>query len=131
MHQFLKLTLYYWHFIKHFAKIAAFLSNLLKKINKALRKKKFQLMMWNVRCESVFQLLKKLIILHSMLLQLRRKKSYKIEFNMSEWVIDCVLMQLDFNKKLHFITYDNYKLIEAKLNYSVHEKKLLIIKHIL
>ena len=41
MCQFLRLTLYYWCFIKHFAKIAAFLLNLLKKTDKALKKRKF------------------------------------------------------------------------------------------
>ena len=84
-----------------------------------------------MRCEFVFQLLKKLIILHSVLLQSRRKKLYKIEFNMLKWVIDCTLIQLNFNKKLYFIIYDNCKLIKVELNYSVHEKKLLIIKHML
>ena len=131
MCQFLKLMLYYWCFIKHFAKIVVFLSNLLKKTDKALKKRKFQLMMWNVKCESVFQLLKKSMISHLMLLQLKRKKLYKIKFNTSKWVIDCVLMQLNFDEKLHSIAYDSCKLIEAELNYSVHKKKLLIIKHML
>ena len=107
------------------------LSNLLKKTDKALRKRKFQSMMWNVKCESAFQLLKKSMISHSMLLQSRRKKSYRIEFNTSEWVISCALMQLNLNEKLHSIAYDDCKLTEAELNYSVHEKKLLVIKHVL
>ena len=107
------------------------LLNLLKKTNKTLRKRKFQLMMWNMRCESVFQLLKKSIISHSVLLQSRRKKSYRIKSDISEWVIDCVLIQLDLNKKLHSIAYNSHKLIETELNYSVHKKKLLIIKHML
>ena len=131
MCQFLKLTSYYQHFIRHFAKIAASLSNLLKKINKALRKKKFQLMIWNAECESAFQLLKKSMISHSVLLQSRRKKLYRIKFNTSEWVINCLLIQLDLNEKLHFITYDSHKLTKAKLNYFVHKKKLLVIKHTL
>ena len=88
-------------------------------------------MMWNVKCESAFQLLKKSMILHLMLLQSRKKKSYRIEFNVSEWIIDYVLMQLDLNEKLHFIAYNSCKLTEAELNYSVHEKKLLVIKHVL
>ena len=88
-------------------------------------------MMWNAECESAFQLLKKSIILHLVLLQSRRKKLYRIKFNILKWIIDCALMQLDFNKKLHSIAYDNCKFTEAELNYFVHEKKLLIIKHIL
>ena len=88
-------------------------------------------MMWNVRCESAFQLLKKSMISHSVLLQLRRKKLYKIESDISEWVVNCALMQLNLNEKLHSIAYDSHKLTEAELNYFVHEKKLLIIKHTL
>ena len=42
-----------------------------------------------------------------------------------------MLMQFNFDEKLHFIVYDDCKLTKAKLNYSVHEKKLLIIKHVL
>ena len=68
IHQFLRLMLYYWCFIKHFAKIVASLSDLLKKTDKALRKRKFQSVMWNVECEFAFQLLKKSMISHSMLL---------------------------------------------------------------
>ena len=131
MYQFLKLMLYYWCFIKHFVKIVTFLLNLLKKTNKALKKRKFQSMMWNMKCESAFQLLKKSMILHSVLLQSRRKKLYKIESDTLKWVIDCVLMQLDLDEKFYFIIYDDCKLTAAKLNYSVHKKKLLIIKHML
>ena len=41
MCQFLKLMLYYWYFIKHFAKIVMSLLNLLKKTNETLKKKSF------------------------------------------------------------------------------------------
>jgi hypothetical protein len=40
-------------------------------------------------------------------------------------------MQLNLNKKLYFIIFNNRKLTEAKLNYLIHKKKLLAIKHML
>ncbi len=40
-------------------------------------------------------------------------------------------MQNEMNEKLHLVIYDNQKLQGAELNYSVYEKKLLIIKHAL
>ncbi len=35
------------------------------------------------------------------------------------------------NEKLYLIIYDDQKLQDVKLNYSVYKKKLLIIKHAL
>ena len=88
-------------------------------------------MMWNAKCESVFQLLKKSMILYLILLQSRRKKLYRIEFDTLKWIINCALMQINLDEKLYSITYNSCKLIEAELNYFVYKQKLLIIKHIL
>ncbi len=40
-------------------------------------------------------------------------------------------MQNEMNRKLHSVIYDDWKLQDAELNYSVYKKKLLIIKHAL
>ncbi len=40
-------------------------------------------------------------------------------------------MQNEMNKKFHSVIYDDWKLQDAELNYSVYKKKLLIIKHAL
>jgi len=40
-------------------------------------------------------------------------------------------MQNEMNKKLHLVIYDDWKLQDAELNYSVYKKKLLIIKYAL
>ncbi len=40
-------------------------------------------------------------------------------------------MQNETDKKLYLIIYDDYKLQDAELNYSIYKKKLLIIKHAL
>ncbi len=51
--------------------------------------------------------------------------------NAFKWAIDCALMQNEMNKKCHSVIYDDWKLQDAELNYSVYKKKLLIIKHAL
>jgi len=40
-------------------------------------------------------------------------------------------MQNKMNEKLHLIIYNDQKLQDAELNYSVYKKKLLIIKYAL
>ncbi len=40
-------------------------------------------------------------------------------------------MQNETDEKCHSVVYDNQKLQDAELNYSVYKKKLLIIKHAL
>ncbi len=42
-----------------------------------------------------------------------------------------ITVKNEMNKKLHSVIYDDQKLQSAELNYSVCEKKLLIIKHAL
>jgi len=42
-----------------------------------------------------------------------------------------VTVKNEMNEKLHSVVYDDQKLQDAELNYSVYEKKLLIIKYAL
>ncbi len=51
--------------------------------------------------------------------------------NTSKQAIDCALMQNKTDEKCYSVIYDDQKLQDAELNYSVYEKKLLIIKHAL
>jgi len=51
--------------------------------------------------------------------------------NTFKWAIDCALMQNEIDKKCYSVIYDDQKLQDAELNYSVYEKKLLIIKYAL
>ncbi len=46
-------------------------------------------------------------------------------------VLNNVIVKNKMNEKLHLIIYDDQKLQDAELNYSVYKKKLLIIKHAL
>jgi hypothetical protein len=129
--QFLELILYYWRFVKYFVRISASLSDLLKKTDVKLRMKRFRSVIWNADCEFVFQILKKAMTTHSILIQSNRWWLFQIETDAFEWVIDCILLQLEADEKYHSITFDGRKLTEVKLNYSVHKKELLAIKHAL
>ncbi len=46
-------------------------------------------------------------------------------------VLNNVIVKNEMNKKLYLVIYDDQKLQDAELNYSVYKKKLLIIKHAL
>lgn len=87
--------------------------------------------MWNALYDSVFQWFKNAFTFKLILIQIAVHKSFTIKINTFKWTIDCALMQNEMNKKLHSIIYDNHKLQRAKLNYFVHEKKLLVIKYVL
>ena len=42
-----------------------------------------------------------------------------------------ITVKNEMNEKLHLVIYNDQKLQDAELNYSVYKKKLLIIKHAL
>ncbi|KAG5288008.1 hypothetical protein I7I48_10066 [Histoplasma ohiense] len=65
------------------------------------------------------------------LVQPDRTKPFTIETDASEWAIGCSLLQVGEDDKLHPVAYDGRKLSGAELNYPVHEKELLAIKHAL
>jgi RNase H-like domain found in reverse transcriptase len=58
-------------------------------------------------------------------------KPFVIETDASEWAIGCTLLQYDIDGAIHPVAYDGRKLQGAELNYAVHEKELLAIKHAL
>ena len=47
---------------------------------------------------------------------------------MSDFAINYALMQIKDDEQMHSIAYENKKLNETILHYSMHEKKLLAIK---
>jgi RNase H-like domain found in reverse transcriptase len=51
--------------------------------------------------------------------------------NVSDYVIDVYLLQMNDDKKLHPIAFHSRKLQSAEINYSIHKKELLAIKEAL
>jgi len=54
-------------------------------------------------------------------------KPYFIETDASDFAIDYALMQIGDDGQMHSITYEDKKLNDATLRYSMHEKELLVI----
>ena len=55
------------------------------------------------------------------------RKSIVLETNASDRVIEACISQLNDKKRLHLIAFHSKKLTDAKLNYEIHDKKLLTI----
>ena len=127
--QFLGLASYYRRFIRGFAQIAAPLSDLLVESDEKLRKQKFRAIRWNARSAHAFNELKRKMSSEPVLRQIDDSKRFRIETDCSEWALGCVLLQEDEDGKWHPVAFDGRKLNGAELNYPIHEKELLAIKH--
>ena len=55
------------------------------------------------------------------------RKSIVLKTNASDRVIKACISQSDDKKRLHLIAFHSKKLIDAKLNYEIYDKKLLTI----
>ena len=58
---------------------------------------------------------------------LKSEKSIIFEINALDRVIEVYISQLNDKKRLHLIAFHSKKLINAELNYKIHNKKLLAI----
>ncbi len=92
---FLRFGSYYHKFIKNFAKIAMFLTNLLKKSSKIYE--------WDEVCNEAFETLKGILVKAPVLKLFDFNKYFEIHFNASDFAIGGVLMQdgrlIAFNSK--------------------------------
>ena len=55
------------------------------------------------------------------------RKSITLKTNASNQTIEACISQLNNKKRLHLIAFYSKKLINAKLNYEIYNKKLLAI----
>ena len=114
----LNFLTYYRKFIKRFSRIVLFITNFTKKNT---------LFIWTKKAKKAFVKLKKLFICQSVLIMFESRKLIVLETNASDQVIEVCINQLDDKKRLHLIAFHSKKLTNAKLNYEIHNKKLLII----
>jgi hypothetical protein len=75
---------YYQRFILNFSKIVKLITELLKKGNKYI---------WNVACEEVFKILKKLLTTSPLLIQPDITKPFDVYYDSSGTDLGAVLMQ--------------------------------------
>ncbi len=116
LRSFLRLTSHYYKFIKNFAKIAMFLTNLLKKSSKTYE--------WDEVCNEAFETLKGILVKASVLKLLDFNKDFEIHFDAFEFAIGQVLVQ---NGRL--VTFKRKMLNETKQREPIHEKEMWVMIH--
>jgi hypothetical protein len=118
LRSFLGLASYYRKFIKNFAKIAAPLTNLLKKSTKTNE--------WDGTCDEAFETLKGILVKALMLKLPDFDKDFEIHSDASDFAIRKILMQ---NGRL--VAFESKKLSETKQRWPTHEKEMWIVIHCL
>ncbi|GJP36333.1 hypothetical protein CLOM_g20854 [Closterium sp. NIES-68] len=117
LQQFLGLPNYYNRFVPQYAKIAAPLTNLLKK-NTPYK--------WETKHQESVEQLKQALTSVPVLILPDPERDYVIEADASDQAVGAVLMQ-DQGNGLQPIAYLSKKLHGAELNYPIHDKEALAI----
>ncbi|GJP30443.1 hypothetical protein CLOM_g1710 [Closterium sp. NIES-68] len=117
LQQFLGFANYYNRFVPQYAKIAARLTNLLKK-NTPYK--------WEPKHQEAVEQLKQALTSAPVLILPDPERDYVIEADASDQAVGAVLMQ-DQGNGLQPIAYLSKKLHGAELNYPIHDKEALAI----
>ncbi|GJP42436.1 hypothetical protein CLOM_g1994, partial [Closterium sp. NIES-68] len=117
LQQFLGFANYYYRFVPQYAKIAAPLTNLLKKTTPYK---------WEPKHQEAVEQLKQALTFAPVLILPDPERDYVIEADASDQAVGAVLMQ-DQGNGLQPIAYLSKKLHGAELNYLIHDKEALAI----
>jgi hypothetical protein len=118
LRSFLGLASYYRKFIKDFAKIAAPLTNLLKKFSGTYE--------WDEPCNGAFKTLKGILVKTPTLKLPDFDKDFEIHLDVSNFAIGRVLMQ-DGRP----VAFESKKLSEMERRWPTHEKEMWVVIHCL
>jgi hypothetical protein len=118
LRSFLGLAFYYCKFIKNFAKIAAPLTNLLKKSVVTYE--------WEEACDEAFETLKGILVKASVLKLPDFDKDFEIHFDASDFAIGRVIMQ-----EGRPVAFESKKLSETERRWPTHEKEMWAVIHCL
>jgi hypothetical protein len=113
---FLELASYYRKFIKNFAKMAAPLTNLLKKSTRIYE--------WDGACDEVFKTLKGILVKALVLKLPDFNKDFEIHSDASDFAIGKVLTQ-----EGKPVAFESKKLSETERRWSTHEKEMWAVIH--
>ncbi|CAI7834188.1 unnamed protein product [Closterium sp. NIES-53] len=117
LQQFLGFTNYYNRFVPQYAKIAAPLTDLLKKDTP---------FKWDTSHQQAMEQLQTALTTAPVLILPDPEKDYVVEADASDQAVGAVLMQ-DHGNGLQPIAYFSQKLHGAELNYPIHDKEALAI----
>jgi hypothetical protein len=118
LRSFLGLASYYRKFIKNFAKIAAPLTNLLKKSAVTYE--------WEEACNEAFETLKGILVKAQLLKVSDFDKEFEIHSDASNFAIGGVLVQ-----EGRPVAFESKKLSETKRRWPTHEKEMWAVIHYL
>jgi hypothetical protein len=118
LRSFLGLASYYRKFIKNFAKIAAPLTNLLKKSAVTYE--------WEETCDKAFETLKGILVKASVLKLPDFDKDFEIHSDTSDFAIGGVIVQ-DGRP----VAFESKKLSETERRWPTHEKEMWVVIHCL
>ena len=89
--------------------------------------KKRQKFYWETEQKEAFEKVKQSVIEESILTQYDSAKPSTIEINASDYAIGMVMTQSESDEKSQSIAFHSQKLIQAELNYNIHDNGLLAI----
>ena len=116
--KFLGLANYYRWFVKDFAKIARPLHEMTRKENK---------WSWEERQQKAFEELKKRFTIEPVLVTPDLDKEMRVKVDASDFVTEGVLSMKCEDEKWRPVAYISKSLNEAKRNYKIHDKEMLVI----
>ena len=118
---FLGLTGYYRKFIEGYARLAAPLTDLIKK-------QKPDKIIWTPQCEEAFKTLKETLCQSPILMNPNFEKTFILQTDASDRGVGAVLTQKDDEERERPIAYFSRKLLSREERYSTVEKECLAIK---
>ena len=116
--QFIRLINYYCKFLKGYSIIMGPLFKLLKKDCK------FE---WRQEQQEAFKKVKEAVTEEPVLAQFNAEKEMTIETDASDYTIGMSMTQPGPDEKPRPVAFHSWKLVQAKLNYNIHNKELLAI----
>ena len=115
---FLEFINFYQKFIQNYSKVAAVLTDIIKKE---------QRFFWNDKAQKAFKKLKWLFAEELILQMFDLRKQTVMKVDALNQTQESVLSQLNKSKNLHLVVFYSWKFIELELNYKIHDKELLAI----
>ena len=118
MQKFLGLTNYYRWFVKDFARIAKPLHEMTRKETK---------WSWGEKQQRVFEELKERFMTEPVLVTSDLDKEMRVKANVSDFAMGGVLLMKCEDERWRPVAYISKSLNEAKRNYEIHDKEMLVI----